>query len=107
MVNRAQFCSGAIRRSKKSNPEVIAEREVPTTSYEGGEAIHSTLKISHEAEELAAKAEVERVIPLTKEVYDSMTPSLQKMTLFGKVVVVTGCVLLQSLFAASRKSSFY
>lgn len=83
-VNRAQFTTGRILRRE---PEYVAEREVPTSSYAGGEVQHSTLKIREDAQQSAAG---DRVIPLTKAVYNSLPPNLQKMTLFGKVVIVTG-----------------
>jgi hypothetical protein len=86
-VSRASFSAGAMLRK---SPEVIAEREVPTSSYTGGEAHHSTLKIRDDDKPSAAKLPEERVVPLTRDIFDRMTPSMQKMTLFGKVVVVTG-----------------
>jgi hypothetical protein len=82
--------STSVMRSKA--PEVVAEREVPTTSYSGGEAHHSTLKIRDEDKSSAARPSEERVVPLTRDIYERMTPSMQKMTLFGKVVIVTGYV---------------
>jgi hypothetical protein len=93
--------STSIQRRK--TPEVVAEREVPTTSYSKGEAHHSTLKIRDE-DKLAASSEQvaeERVYPLTQDIYERMTPSMRKMTLFGKVVVVTGYV--ESFFVSICK----
>lgn len=83
----SRFSTTTMRRK---TPEVVAEREVPTTSYSGGEAHHSTLKIRDEEKAAVAKPLEDRVMPLTRDIYERMTPSMQKMTLFGKVVVVTG-----------------
>jgi hypothetical protein len=87
VVMTSRFSTSALRRKA---PEVVAEREVPTTSYSGGEAHHSTLKIRDEEKLAAAKPSEDRVVPLTRDIYERMTPSMQKMTLFGKVVIVTG-----------------
>lgn len=81
-ATRASFTSGAKLREPV---EIISEREVPTSSYAGGEAQHSTIKVKDEV-----------VVPLTREIYDRMTPSMQKMTLMDKVVMVTGYALQSS-----------
>jgi len=87
VVMTSRFSTSAMRSKV---PEIVAEREVPTTSYSGGEARHSTLKIRDEDKASAARSSEERVVPLTRDIYERMTPSMQKMTLFGKVVIVTG-----------------
>ena len=94
MAMTSRFSTSAVRPKA---PEVVAEREVPTTSYSRGEAHHSTLKIRDEEKVAATKPAEERVMPLTKDIYERMTPSMQRMTLFGKVVVVTGYVLQDSI----------
>lgn len=92
IVMTSRFSTSAQRL--KNPPEVVAEREVPTTSYSRGEAHHSTLKVRDDEKLAAAKPTEERVMPLTRDIYERMTPSMQKMTLFGKVVIVTGYVSL-------------
>lgn len=89
VVMTNKFSTSSLRLK---TPEVIAEREVPTTSYSGGEAHHSTLKIRDEEKAAETQPTEEIVVPLTREVYNLMTPSMKKMTLFGKVVIVTGYV---------------
>jgi len=83
-VSRATFSAAATLRN-----ETIAAKKVQTSVYDHGSVKRSTITVGDEipAEEIA-----ERVVPLTKAVFDKMTPSMQKMTVMGKVVVVTGYV---------------
>lgn len=87
-VARATFSAGA----KLRNAEFVGEKEVPAVSYVGGEAQRSTL-IVDKAHSDKRTADAASVVPLSQEVFDSMTPSLQKMTIKGKTVIVTGYVL--------------
>ena len=68
--------------------ELIIAREIPHASYEAGKVQRSTIVVG-ESEELATGA-VEKVVPLSRAVYNQMPPHMQKMTLMDKVVVVTG-----------------
>jgi hypothetical protein len=89
-VARATFSAGA----KLRNAEFVGEKEVPAVSYVGGEAQRSTLFVDKSHTHTDKKnADVASVVPLSQEVYQSMTPSLQKMTIKGKTVIVTGYVL--------------
>ncbi|KAH6679659.1 putative D-arabinitol 2-dehydrogenase [Halenospora varia] len=83
-IARAAFSAS----TKLSVPpvEVISEKSVKNVSYKHGEAKRSTLIVGE-----ATKADnAERVVPLSREVYDSMPPSMQKMTIMDKIVIVTG-----------------
>lgn len=82
-VSRAAFSAG----TKLRNAEFVGEKEVPAVSFAGGEAKRSTLTVDQ-------TSSIETtVVPLSQEVYDSMTPSLKKMTIKDKTVIVTGYVL--------------
>jgi len=104
-VARATFSAGA----KLRNAEFIGEKEVPAVSYVGGEAQRSTLIVdkAHTDRLHTEKkgADAASVLPLSQEVYDNLTPSLQKMTIKGKTVIVTGYVLgiLRLLLTSKEK----
>lgn len=83
-VSRAAFSAA----TKLRNAEFVGEKEVPVVTYAHGEAQRSTFIV----DQAQAKSDPDAVIPLSQEVYDSMTPSLQKMTIKGKTVIVTGYV---------------
>jgi hypothetical protein len=85
---RANFSIGA-----KRDYEPIHEKEIPLATYEPGSTVQRTTINVEEAKASEAAAEpVERIVPLTKAKFDAMSPMMQKMTLFGKVVIVTGYV---------------
>lgn len=65
------------------------QREVPVSSYAGGEVQRSTIPVTSSSSPPVGDA----VTPLTRELYNSMPKNMQKMTLMDKVVVVTGYVL--------------
>jgi hypothetical protein len=72
---------------------LVHATEVPHTSYESGKVQRQTIVVG-EGEHGASAEQVEKVVPLTRAVYNQMPPHLQKMTLMDKVVVVTGYVSL-------------
>jgi hypothetical protein len=78
-VSRAPFTQSAKRCTP---PEVIAEKEVPQSSYAGGEVQRSTIIVGEDANS--------KVTPLTKTVYNNMPKTMQSLSLMGKTVVVTG-----------------
>ena len=82
-VARATFTS-SVRRS--TPPEVIAEKEVPHSSYDGGEVKRTTIMVGEE-ESAAHGATVK---PLTQAVYNQIPKTMQSLSLMGKTVVVTG-----------------
>jgi hypothetical protein len=82
-VARATFTASTQRRTP---PEVIAEKEVPQSSYSGGEVSRSTIIVGEDAGS-------HKVSPLTPSVYNTMPKTMQSLSLMGKTVVVTGYVI--------------
>lgn len=82
-VTRAAFSAGA----KLREYEGISEKEISAVSFEGGAVKPSTLIVGEKTEHDAS-----RVVPLTQEMYKKLNPTLQKGSIFGKVVIVTGYV---------------
>ena len=85
----------ATTKAREPVDELVIAREVPHTSYEAGKVQRSTIVVG-EAEDAVAK--VEKVVPLTRAIYNQMPPQLQKATLMDKVVVITGYVAQTQLF---------
>jgi hypothetical protein len=83
-VARAAFTATTQRRTP---PEIIAEKEVPQSSYSGGEVQRSTLIVGEE------NVTSEKVSPLTQSVYNNMPKTMQSLSLMGKTVIVTGYVI--------------
>ena len=83
---RASFISTSV---KANADPLVPQSTVPLSSYAGGEVQRTTLEVgsNHEVEAAVAK---ELVVPLSQQVYNAMTPSMKKMTLFGKTVIITG-----------------
>lgn len=79
-VARASLTQSAKRCTP---PEVIAEKEVPQSSYAGGEVQRSTIIVGEDSHS-------GKVTPLTKAVYNNMPKTMQNLSLMGKTVVVTG-----------------
>jgi len=82
-VARASFTASTKRCTP---PEVIAEKEVPQSSYSGGEVQRSTIIVG---EDIANH----KVSPLTQNVFNTMPKTMQSLSLMGKTVVVTGYVV--------------
>lgn len=80
---RASF----ITSTKVNADPLIPQTSIPNSSYSGGAVQRSTVDIGSSPEVAEVK---EAVVPLSPEVYKSMTPMTQKMTLMGKTVIVTG-----------------
>jgi hypothetical protein len=88
IMTRASFSSsGKLLRDDGLTKESYTKGSVPraTTAVGEGEAV--------------AQEPMETVVPLSRAVYNSMTPSMKKMTLMDKVVVVTGYVFFLYMFA--------
>ncbi|CAK7267608.1 hypothetical protein SEPCBS57363_002673 [Sporothrix epigloea] len=94
---QARTFSVAVSLFKKS--EVIRETEVPVSIYspDGRAAAagpgHFSIPVKETlaaATASIAEAENENVIPLGATVYNSMSPTMQKMSVMGKVIIVTG-----------------
>ena len=84
-IARAAFTEGG----KGPHIEVISKNEIDSVSFDGGEAKSSTLKVGDKSNH-----DPSRVIPLSQETFRTMTPTMQKSSIMGKVVVVTGYVLM-------------
>jgi len=83
---RASFISTS---GKVNADPLVPQSTIPLSSYAGGEVQRTTLEVGSNHEVQAAVAK-EFVVPLSQQVYNAMTPSMKKMTLFGKVVIITG-----------------
>lgn len=78
--------------------EVIRETEVPVSIYSpdskgiSASPDHFSIPVNGNAQQAATAAdpESEEVVPLDPKVFKSMPPTLQKMTVMGKVIIVTG-----------------
>ncbi len=80
--------------------EVVRETEVPVSVYAPdskgvaeGNSDHFSIPVeptpvTTPPEEV--EQEEEKVIPLTPEVFSAMPPTMQKLTVMGKVIVITG-----------------
>ncbi|KAK4453851.1 short-chain dehydrogenase/ reductase [Podospora aff. communis PSN243] len=94
-AQRAAFTVSA-RRFKS---EVIKETEVPVSVYNpdakgvaSGTSDHFSIPVkpNFKPQEPAAAEPEDRVDPLSEKVYKQMPRTLQKMSLLGKVVIITG-----------------
>lgn len=89
-VPRAFFSASARARD---DVEIISEREIPVSTYNGkGEKVgrHSTIPVRGTTTIEAAEQAADQVKPLTKNVYNAMPKTMQKMSMMDKVVIVTG-----------------
>lgn len=103
-INVRPFASSFARQISTSSElkkrEIISEKEIPNSSYTAdgkgtlsgsGAAQHSTISVRPDPTiNVPAEADEVKVVPLSRAVYDKMTPMMQKMTVMDKVVVVTG-----------------
>jgi len=76
--------------------EVIKETEVPVSVYSpdsknagSSASSHHTIPVKRPTEPVV-EAEEDAVEPLTNKVYQQMPRTLQKMSVMGKVIIVTG-----------------
>jgi len=79
-------------RLSKFEQEVIAEREIPSTFYtDDSKPVSATIPVIADANaEAPVVADEEKVVPLTKAVYDKMNTTMKRMSIMDKVVVLTG-----------------
>ncbi|KAG0645862.1 D-arabinitol 2-dehydrogenase [Hyphodiscus hymeniophilus] len=91
VVSIARSFSSNNNKLSNADPLVVAT-EVPISSYEGGKVQRNTIAVTEveQAHEVAVEEVPEKVVPLTRALYNQMPPHMQKMTLMDKVVVVTG-----------------
>lgn len=70
---------------------MIEEKAIPSTAYENAKASRVTIPVRPDPEiEVPVEADQDKVVPLSREVYEKMSPMMQKLTLMDKVVVITG-----------------
>lgn len=83
----------------RAKSDVVRETEVPVSNYSPdakgsgtSSSDHYSIPVNRDQAKPSAfpSPEDADVVPLTKEVYDSMPPMMQKMTVMDKVVIVTG-----------------
>jgi hypothetical protein len=90
----ASFARAFSASTKLREPvdELVIASEVPHTSYEAGKVQRQTIVVGEGAEGASVEQieKAEKVVPLSRAVYNQMPPHMQKMTLMDKVVVVTG-----------------
>lgn len=94
------FLSGSTAPRKS---EVIKETEIPMSVYSPdskgvassntGDHLSIPVQRGPPVSEPAAEEANEKLTPLTEEVYAKMPATLQKMTVMGKVIIITGYVL--------------
>ena len=71
---------------------LVQATEVSHSSYAAGKVERQTISVTESEQGAAVEPMSEKVVPLTRAMYNQMPPQLQKMTLMDKVVVVTGYV---------------
>lgn len=73
--------------------EVIHENEVPVSIYspdaKGAQSGSIPVK-AHKPAPIPTMEENDSVTPLSDEAYNALTPTMQKMSVKGKVIVITG-----------------
>ncbi len=80
--------------------EIISEKEIPVSSYTpdgtgtatgSSGAQRSSIPVRPDPTiEVPVETNTEKLVPLTKAVYDKLPGTLQKMTVMDKLVIVTG-----------------
>ncbi|TAQ87086.1 hypothetical protein B7494_g4589 [Chlorociboria aeruginascens] len=71
--------------------ETPAEKEVPATTYTPGSGVEkTTIPVPDAIVAPVQPSIVETVTPLAEEAYQKMSPTMQRMSIMGKVVIVTG-----------------
>lgn len=75
------------KRQAIEGPAIISAKEIHHSSY-GPETVKEKLVVGSAVN--AGPSEVENIVPLTAQVYHAMPKTLQKGTIFGKTVIVTG-----------------
>ncbi|KAG7108190.1 Glucoamylase P like protein [Verticillium longisporum] len=69
----------------------VHEKEVPIVSWPATKDGKSSIPVNPGQQAVKEEpAEPTEVVPLTAEAYEKMTPMMQKMTVYGKVIIITG-----------------
>lgn len=87
--------------------DVVSEKEVPVSVYAPdakgtGQSDHFSIPVrEHDSrpptESPVPGPENDDVVPLTRKTFDSMPPMMQKLSVMGKTIVVTGYVFSPSI----------
>jgi NAD(P)-dependent dehydrogenase (short-subunit alcohol dehydrogenase family) len=88
---RAAFSASA--RARRS--EVIKETEIPATLYNsdtkgGAVSFNIPVKSSTPTERVTIGTAMEAIQPLSQKVFSAMPSTMQKMSVMGKVIIITG-----------------
>lgn len=72
--------------------EIIAEKKIPIASFtDDKEAVRTSIPVRDDPEiEVPVEVGEVNVKPLSREIYDKLPITMQKMTVMDKVVIVTG-----------------
>lgn len=96
-VSHAQRAAFSVTAGRKKS-EVVKETEVPVSVYNPdgkgvatGTSDHFSIPVKPSARNQAAAEEPEDVVtPLQDKVYRQMPRTMQKMSVMGKVIIITG-----------------
>jgi hypothetical protein len=95
VVSRAARASFTVSAKLRDTPEITPAKEIPTTSYADGSVEQSTIVVDQKAQGGVSgvrqnSGHGHKIGHLSKSTYKHLTPTMQKMSLMDKVVVVTG-----------------
>ena len=95
IASRAARASFTVSAKLRDTPEITPAREIPTTSYADGSVEQSTIVVDQKAQGGVSGVRHSsghgyKIGALSKSTYKQLTPTMQKMSLMDKVVVVTG-----------------
>jgi hypothetical protein len=95
IASRAARASFTVSAKLRDTPEITPAREIPTTSYADGSVEQSTIVVDQKAQGGVSGVRYSsghgyKIGALSKSTYKQLTPTMQKMSLMDKIVVVTG-----------------
>jgi hypothetical protein len=95
IASRAARASFTVSAKLRDTPEITPAKEIPTTSYADGSVEQSTIVVDQKAQGGVSgvrhsSGHGHKIGALSKSTYRQLTPTMQKMSLMDKIVVVTG-----------------
>lgn len=92
IASRAARASFTVSAKLRDTPELTPAKEIPTTSYADGSVEQSTIVVDQKAQGGVrhSSGHGHKIGALSKSTYRQLTPTMQKMSLMDKIVVVTG-----------------
>jgi hypothetical protein len=97
IASRAARASFTVSAKLRDTPEITPAKEIPTTSYADGSVEQSTIVVDQKAQggvsgvrHSSGHGHGHKIGHLSKSTYKHLTPTMQKMSLMDKIVVVTG-----------------